>query len=135
MSDPSAPVQKAMRAALVPVQNGAIPFAVYDRVPEAHEFPYVTLESFQVLRNAEGNTCDEDLCEVTATVHVWSRAAAARVEIELIGDIIVPALAVRLDMAQWRCHAGNNEDANYFWDADGVTGHGVLTFRYLVQPL
>jgi hypothetical protein len=133
----SAPVQKAIKAVLsasaelTALMGGTS--NVYDRVPDQAPFPYVTISDAQVLPDESDNTCDQTLREVLADIHVWARAADAEVQCKLIGDLLDTLLAVPLSLEQWHCHSGSFENANYFWDADGVTGHGVIRFRYLVQ--
>jgi hypothetical protein len=135
MSDPSAPLQKAIVAALrassdlATLMRGSV--QIFDRIPDAPKFPYLHMAGLQVLD--DGNSCEVWGAEVFLTLHIWSREFG-KVEAERIGDLIGPLLAVPLSVEGWVCINGTREDANYFFDGDGVTARGVLTFRYLVQP-
>jgi hypothetical protein len=105
---------------------------VYDRAPANATFPYVTIGDDQT--NEDGNAC-EDGWEVFTDVHVWSRPdSGSKVEAKNLIAAVVPVLGSVLAVAEFRVISGKLETARVFWDPDGITVHGVATFRYLIDP-
>lgn len=109
----------------------AIGQRVYDTPPPERVFPY-----FQV--GDEQNIDDGSACgaawEVTADVHVWSRpVTGSRSELKTIAALAVAPLTA-LSFSGFRIVVQHMQAARYFDDPDGLTKHGVLTFRYLIDP-
>lgn len=122
-------VQKAIVDALMvdpPVAGGRI----YDRVPEAPVFPYVSIGDEQVID--DGNSCD-DGWEVYPDVHVWSRAVG-RVEAKQLIAAIVPRLIALTAIDDHALVSVNLETSRIFSDPDGLTAHGVATFKLIINP-
>lgn len=126
-------IQKAVYATLA--ANAGVkaligdPARVYDRVPDNFAFPYVTIGDDQIIDDS--NSC-ADAFEVFCSVHVWSRAVG-RIEAKTIGAAVREALDSQLSItgftvAEWRA-----QPARYFVEPDGLTTHGVLVFRYLID--
>lgn len=103
---------------------------VYDRVPSAPTFPYLTIGSEQIID--DGNACG-DGWEVFAEVHFWSQAFGypevkglmAEATPRLAGIDSVPGLTVI---------AAAVESTRVFRDPDGLTSHGVITVRFVIIP-
>ncbi|SEQ33064.1 Protein of unknown function [Faunimonas pinastri] len=134
MSDPALAVQKAVyeqltaSASLVALISGR----VYDSVPEQKSFPYVVIGEDQV--NDDGDGCS-DGSEIFVDVHVWSRRPG-KVEAKSIGGAVRAALGGPIPMEGFATIVGQFYRSHYLTDpGDGLTAHGVLTFRYLVEPL
>ena len=103
---------------------------VYDRVPAAAQFPYVTIGDDQVID--DGNTCG-DGWEVFANVHVWSRepgfpeakSIAASVTSRISSIEEIPGFhLIEIDMRDVRARR----------EPDGLTSHVICSFRFLIDP-
>lgn len=125
-------LQRAQYAALTAA--GIASGRVYDKPPSAKNrvFPDVTLGDEQAIE--DGNSC-EDGWDVASDVHVWSRPdSGSKLEAKQLIAAIVPVLAVPLSLDGFRIVSAKFETSRVFWDPDGVTVHGVATFRYLIDP-
>lgn len=129
MIDPSEPLQRALYAALTPVEGLA---AVYDAVPPEGQrsFPYATIGAVQTVPAfAECVTGIEAFVDI----HVWSRAVGS-IETKIIGGRVLLALHdVDLELEGHRLIALRFTGSRVFRDPDGVTTHGVYSFRVLSQ--
>lgn len=114
---------------------------VHDRPPTHHIddagrrvdgplFPYITLGSDDVIDDS--NTCDAAF-EVYANVHVWSRAVGM-MEAKRLGDAVAKTLNAALAIDGFVCAHHEFRSARYFTDADGLTTHGVIVARFLIDP-
>lgn len=141
MKDPSLPVQSAVYAALMNSVDLATAFGgpprVFDRVPldtagrVSARFPYVHIGEDQV--TSEANACF-DASSIFVTVHVWSREVG-KVEAKTIMAAVCLALDVKLDVAGFGVIGHDVETGpQHLTDADGLTSHSVVTFRYRLAP-
>lgn len=135
-------IQKGVFAALASdlrVQEffgGADPDAIriYDEVAEPEPvFPYITLGATEV--NDDGNTCSEDSVEVFQTVHVWSQNEGGQAFCKRVCGPVRRALNSEIAIAGQITVSGQFESARFMVDPDGITQHGILVFRYLLDPL
>lgn len=129
MVDPSLALQGAVNRRLRAAVAG-IGARVFDDVPQDAAFPYVELGEFQTVD--DGAQCHDGF-ELFATLHVWSRRPG-QVECKTIGGAVHGALhGAALDLgSDWQFLEIAHQDTRYLKDPDGVTTHGVLTFRALV---
>lgn len=134
MKDPALAVQKAVVAALRAnaAVSAIVGARVFDQPPQGAEFPYVELGDIQTI----GRPTDRLLpSEVYVTLHTWSRAVG-KVETRRVMGAIRDALdeaalaleGHALDVLQYE--TGHATD-----DPDGLTKHGVMTFRALTHAL
>lgn len=122
-------VQKAIFEALTadpPIAGGR----VFDRVQEQPTFPYVSIGDEQTIDDS--NTCD-DGWEVFPDVHVWSRAVG-RVEAKQFIAEIVPRITAIAAIDGHCLLSVNLETSRIFTDPDGLTTHGVATFKLIITP-
>lgn len=137
MSDPSLALQAAIVAALKGSADLTALLAerIYDRVPEAARFPYMSYGEDQVAEaDADGGTCLIEGFEVFVTLHVWSRAVG-RAEAKRIGGAVRATLHNRaLPVSGFALHEFEHISTDYFTDPDGLTTHGVCQFRALIDP-
>lgn len=107
---------------------------IYDRVPDKAPLPLVDIGEIQVI--ADDADCLEGSSEVYATLHAWSRSVGA-VECRRLAAAVVAALHLAaLDLGvDWRLVDIRHHDTRVFTDADGLTSHGVVTFRALIDPV
>lgn len=121
-------VQRALYEAITPVVPDA---RVYDRVPLKEEFPYVTIGDEQVVD--DGNTCDNGW-EVFSDVHVWSRANSGFQEAKLLLAAIVPAVVGIASIDGHDLISVEVENTRIFRDPDGLTSHGVISVKFIINP-
>lgn len=135
MTYPAAELQKGIYEALVAyaplaeLMGGAV--RAFDRVDPAFRYPYLTIGADQTLDG--GNTCEPDMYEVFAEVHVWSQAVG-KVEAKRITERVREVLGVPFGVDGWTVTAAELRDARHTDDANGITAHSILTFRYLLEP-
>lgn len=131
MSDPALPLQAAYVARLR-AQVAAVSGRVYDRAPQPTTFPYLQIGDIQTI--SDGADC-LDSTEIFVTLHVWSRGIG-QVECRQIAAACRSALHEWLPaLVGFRCVEHTHQDTRTLDDPDGITSHGVLTFRALVDPV
>jgi hypothetical protein len=130
MSDPSAPLQKAVVARLKAAGTGA-GTRIYDMVPPGALFPYISIGEAQSI----GRYADcYDASESFLDIHIWSRepnfgeakTILAQVRLSL-HDAPLVLDGHTLELIEFR-------DARTLRDPDGLTSHVAATFRALSQP-
>lgn len=124
-------VQQALYAALM-AAPAICDERVYDRVPEAPVFPYVTIGDEQVID--DGNSC-EDAWEVFVDAHVWSRPeATSKVEAKTLGARVVERLLALATISGFRIIFAALESYRTRREPDGLTEHVIITVKYSIQP-
>lgn len=125
-----------LQAALFSVLDNALSVPVYDAVPQAidsgddAEFPYITIgdDSF-----TEFDTDTSEGFDTETTVHVWSRYRG-RSEVKELQQLIYDALHLQTIAVQGQHFVmALFQNATSFVDADGLTRHGVITFRIVTE--
>jgi hypothetical protein len=126
-------LQKAIYAALAGNSPAIAGGRVYDRVPAGATFPYITIGNDQVLD--DGDSCG-DGWEVFADVHLWSRpASGSKAEVKDLAAQVEGAInTMSLAVAGFNVLISSFESLRFERDPDGVTEHGILTMRYILQP-
>lgn len=147
MADVAEALQRAVFATLRQSDAMATAFGderprVYDEIPQPDpneteaayrkrvKFPLVTIGEDDI---ADDSTTCEKAYDATVTVHVWSRATG-KVEAKRIGGAVEATLDAVLEIDAFICTVNEFRSARYFTDPDGETTHGVLEFRYLIDP-
>lgn len=132
MSDPSLEVQAAIVAALK--TNGALPAVVsarvYDSVPTAPVFPYISLGDCQVLPDKA--ECI-DGAELFLQIDVWSRAVGFPESKQIAKAIVVKLDDQPLTVAGHDVVIFEHQSTQYLRDPDGLSRHAALSFRALVN--
>lgn len=103
---------------------------VYDRVPPSNLYPRITVGDEQTIDN--GNTCSEGW-EIYADVHVWSEYPG-HVEAKQIMAAAVPRLLAITAPAGFKIIAAELDAHRIFTEPNGLTTHGVITIRYVIDP-
>lgn len=103
---------------------------IYDSVPASNLYPRVTLGDEQTIDH--GNSCS-DGWEVYADVHVWSQAVG-KVEAKQIMAQAVPRLLALSSLPGFTILACELDGHRIFTQPDGLTTHGVITIRYVIDP-
>jgi Protein of unknown function (DUF3168) len=133
MSDPALAVQGAYVARLK-AQVAAVSSRVYERAPQNVTFPFLQIGDIQTVE--DGAEC-LDATEVTVTLHIWSRAVGS-VEGRTLAAACRTALhewLPDLSASGFRCVEHMHRTSRVMADPDGITSHGVLTFRLLIDPV
>lgn len=122
-------MQEEIQAAIYS-KVSAIGWPTFDHVPQESTFPYIVIGDDT---SVPWDTDDSIGSETTCTVHIWSRhrgrkevkeimrtvyEALHRAEFAIIGGQLVECVA---------------EFAESFVDVDGLTRHGVIRFRLIVD--
>lgn len=132
---PSVPLQRALFETLTSSQDienamgGDV--RAYDRVPTNPTFPYLTFADAQLID--DGNTCNDDAFEVFIDVHVWSRDVG-QVQAKDIAAAVRTAVKDGFLVPGWIMTSITVQTIRHFMDQDGLTAHGVVTLRILIQP-
>lgn len=131
MSDPSLPLQGAYVARLKS-EVTEVAGRVYDRIPATATFPYFNIGDIQTI--SDGVDC-LDATEVYVTLHIWSRAVG-QVEARRLAAAARSALHGWLPtLTGFRVVEHEHRDTRTLDDPDGITSHGVMTFRALIDPV
>src|SRR4051812_30289083 len=117
MSEPSVELQRGIYSALTTAGLRA-----YDRVPSAPAFPYVTIPDAQVIDN--GDTCEADMFEIFADIHVWSRAVGMGEAKGIAGQVRTALLGIDA-VTDWTASVSEFQTARHMPDPDGLTTHSV----------
>lgn len=119
-------LQRAQFVALSAAQLRA-----FDTPPTDAVFPYLTIGDEQNID--DGSACGA-AWEVIVDVHVWSRpTSGSRSELKQLMAQVEPLLTV-LSLSGFRVVVQHLQGTRAITDPDGLTKHGVMTFRYLIDP-
>lgn len=136
MSDPSNAMQAAMSAALdadagvLAALGGAA--NVFDRAPDPLVYPHVRIG--QQLCNGDDNGCGL-AWELYETVHIFSQTSSPRSEVNAIAAAVRAVLVEgALAPAGFTIVDAQFESLRTMMEQDGLTAHGVLEVRYLIDP-
>ena len=140
MTSPSLALQKALYDALRadPEIAALVAGRIYDEVPRGPgndvraQKPYISFGEDQVL--ADKAEC-LDGAEVFLTVDVWS-AGPGDVEVKRITAAVKAAIdGSDLALVGHRLNLIEFETARHLREPDGITRHGVVTFRALTERI
>lgn len=132
-------LQKAVFAALT-AAPAICDGRVYDNPPDEARrststgaaWPYATIGDDQVVD--AGNSCG-DGWEVFCDVHLWSRSSSlSKLEAKTLAAAIVERLTALDTVDGFVVIAATLETSRTFRDPDGITEHGVVTMRFLLDP-
>lgn len=107
---------------------------IYDLAPPNAGFPHIEFGDTQTVD--DGAEC-LDSVEVTQTIDIWSRSREAAGRSEAVAlCAVVRAILHQADLvpSTWRLVEIRHRDSRVFLDADGLTWHGVVTFRAKLDP-
>lgn len=132
MTSPSLELQGAIVARLKAdaAVTGLIGSRVYDRVPDAGTFPYVSFGPEQILPD------DADCItgfEISMQIDAWSRGVGFP-EVKRIAEAVRAALhAVELTLMDNALVSFEHRQTRIFRDPDGITNHAAIEFVALVE--
>lgn len=109
---------------------GAEVTGIYDQAPEDATFPYITVGEST---HNEFDTVDTLGDVATITVHVWSRYRGKKETKEIQALIYNVLHRANVTYSGFRRISIDWENSQTFIDQDGLTRHGVQTFRILID--
>lgn len=119
---------KADEAVLAALGGANASRRIYDEVPPKYVLPYIMLGEVQIV--------DDTNCgpawEVFVTTHVWSEAVGFP-EVKRIGGAVGAALDAQLTLDGFICTEWQFRTRSYNREGDGLTKHGVIVHRYLID--
>lgn len=104
---------------------------VHDDTPEKEVFPYIVMGAMHARDWSDKFTPGQ---EVNCTVHVWSEYKGKK-EVAMICDEVLQAVTwKKLDLGSgFNAVVDSMDDHSIITDIDGVTRHGILDFRFLIE--
>lgn len=102
---------------------------VYDNVPAAASFPYVSLGPTDEIAD---NTDCFDASEVTVQIDVWSRAVGAPESLR-IAEAIKQALKADMTLTDNALALFEHRNTRRFRDPDGLTSHSAIEFAAIIE--
>lgn len=124
-------LQKAIFAALT-AAPALVDGKVYDTVPADAVAPYIHIGNEQVLDDSDG--CAEGW-EVITDIHIWSEpATGSKLEVKTIGAAAAQRLVQIAAVEGFRVVIAAIENVRYLDDPDGVSKHGIVTSRHVLEP-
>jgi len=108
-------------------------FTVYDDLPEQAVYPYVVMGEMTA---RDWSDKFEPGQEVYSTKHIWSQYKGKK-EVTEMGDAILQALTKSpLDLGpNFRAVLDELDTNEIIVDIDGITRHGILRQRYLIEEV
>ena len=124
-------MQSQIQAAIFE-QVATLGYPTYDHVPQDSAFPYIVIGDDTSVPFDTDNSVGT---ETTCTIHVWSRHLGRKQVKQIFGELY--ALLNRAEFpiiggALVECQAEFEES---FLDSDGLTRHGVMRFRLVVESV
>lgn len=131
MTDVTLDLQKAVYDALIAntLVGSLVGDRIYDQVPEARTFPYVSFGPFSAFSD------DPDCItgyEITMQIDAWSRAYGST-EVKQVADAVRRTIGDDLTLADNALVTVDHRITRYINDADGLTKHAVITFTALIE--
>jgi hypothetical protein len=110
----------------------AIGYPTFDDVPQVTAYPYIVVGDD---RSIPFDTDDSVGSETTCTIHVWSQYRGRKEVKEIMRSVYDTLNRANLTITGGHlveCHAEFEES---FLDPDGLTRHGVIRFRLIVEEV
>lgn len=133
----SSPARELVGAALAhlrsaPAVTALVGTRLWHRAPENAGYPHVA--SFDTDGLRDDATCIE-VRDVTLNVHVWTRDGIDPLQdARSLADAVASALhGAALPLPGHSLITLDHRGERVFYDQDGLTGHGVVEFRAIIQ--
>ncbi|TPM92727.1 DUF3168 domain-containing protein [Mesorhizobium sp. B2-1-3A] len=125
-------LQKAIYAALTTPELPIVGAKVFDTVPSDTAAPYIHIGSSQMLD--DGTDC-ADGWEVFTDIDIWSEPdMGSKLEVMTIGAAVVPRLLAVTNVDGFTVVISSIENVRYLDDPDGVSKHGIISVRHVLEP-
>lgn len=124
-------MQEQIQAAIF-TRLSSVGTPVYDHVPQDTPFPYI------VIGDDTSTAWDTDNSigsESTLTIHVWSRQRGRKEVKEIMADIYASLHRHDVSISGGVLVECAAEFQESFLDPDGITRHGVIRFRLIVDAI
>lgn len=129
-------IETAVQSAIITKLRSAMTVPVYDHAPQKADsskgFPYITIGDDTI---SEWDTDTEVGGNVVCTINTWSRFRGREQIKELQGQIYQALHRASLTYAGFAFMDCFFETSDSFLDADGLTYHGVQTFRVHLEEI
>jgi len=129
MRSPFLPLLKAQRDRIKSVTGRE----VYDDLPQNASMPYI------VAGEIEGREWSDKFQpgqEVTSSIHVWSNYPGRKEAGEIMDEILSALTSSPLTLeGGFRAVVSTLELSEIIVDIDGVTRHGILKIKYLIEEV
>ena len=122
-------MQEEIQAAIYS-KVAAIGWPTFDHVPQVTEFPYVVIGDDT---SPPWDTDDSLGSETTCTIHVWSRHRGRKEVKEIMRTIYEALHRAEISIIGGQLVECTAELEESFMDPDGLTRHGVIRFRLVVD--
>jgi hypothetical protein len=135
MSEVSLALQAAVLLALrshAPLSALPLQGRIYDRVPSNAVFPYAT---FRVPNVVDDSADCVEGSEVNFAIHVWSRTVGWPEAATIAGHVRKALHLVDLPMTDFVMITCTFQEFIRLDDPDGITNHGVASFRALINAV
>jgi hypothetical protein len=132
LTDPTQALQTAITDRLLASDaiKAIVDDRIYDRIPNAPTFPYVSFGEIQIMPElAEGT----DAAKALATLHAWDRFTSSTATKTLSRLIIAALHDADLVLSEGKVQSLLLQSARTLPDPDGLTMHAVLTFEILTD--
>jgi len=127
MKSPFLVLHKAIRDRII----SATGRDVYDDFPENVSMPYI------IAGEIEGRDWSDKFApgqEIVASIHVWSKYPGKKEAAEIMDEILQALSLEPLSLGEaFRAVCQSLDLSEIIVDIDGITRHGILKFRYLIE--
>ena len=108
-------------------------YTVYDDMPEGAAYPYVVMGEMTA---RDWSDKFEPGQEVYSTIHIWSQYKGRKEAADMADGILQALSKSALDLApNFRAVLQELDTNELIIDIDGITRHGVLRLRYLIEEV
>ena len=107
-------------------------YAVYDENPQDADYPYIVMGEIAARDWSDKSTPGQ---EVHSTLHIWSRYRGRKEAEEIYSAVLQAITRAELDLAPSFNAFGYFDSWDLITDLDGVTRHGILKLKYLIEEV
>ena len=111
-------------------------YKVFDDMPEQEPDDYITMGEMTA---RDWSAKSEPGQEVYSTIHIWSRYGGRKKAEQMADDILQALTLSRLDLSPDFRSVLDKDDIfdsyDIIIDIDGITRHGILKLRYLIEEV
>lgn len=126
----------ALQAAIYTALNGVITGAVVDHIPAGTEYPYTVVGE---ITEASDDLHDREGSDVTATLHIWSKALGTKETNAIKKEIDAALHHADLAVTGARVWSVTREFSTTLRDRDPDTNevlrHGVVRYRFGMEAI
>lgn len=122
----------ALHDALIARIESDTSYTIYDDNPQSVAYPYIVMgEMIAGDWSAKG----EPGQEVFATLHLWSQYKGKKEILEIYDGVLQAITRAELDLGSDFNALSYYDSWNLIIDIDGITRHGILRFRHLIEEV